>query len=305
MDSNPFASIVGRYFDCLEDPPLPSAQCPMLTLLPNYSNGPAYDTDTGEWTCPKCLSIVDRDNDDGEEMFDDDEDAAFDNGEDYIAEGDSIQNQSDEQKLRVTRDNIIEQLADDTFIINPPFSKYLIVNRYFIVDQLRILESASEAHFELRKSLKAKIIALAIHLSKIHLTPSHIRLLGQRQGAIDMRLKLLDTLSTNNNGMSPIVEKMYYVGKAVSLSRVILDIMVEQYDEASPLPNSEPDETTRAAAWIYIKSKDSQIKGITKAKLKSVPLVKKNALDRAIESYITNLQNRIKPVEGVTTTDVD
>ena len=88
-------------------------------------------------------------------------------------------------------------------------------------------------------------------------------------------------------------------------SKIILDIMVEQYEEASPLPNREPSESARAAAWIFIKAKDSEIKGITKKSLKSVPTVKSAELDRAIESYRDTIQKRIKPVEGVPLLDVD
>ena len=66
-----------------------------------------------------------------------------------------------------------------------------------------------------------------------------------------------------------MVEKMYFIGKSVGLSKPIIDIMVEQYEEVGMLPNIEPNWTVRAAAWIFLAAKESGIKGITKTKLVS------------------------------------
>ena len=103
-----------------------------------------------------------------------------------------------------------------------------------------------------------------------------------------------------------MVEKIYFVGKSVGLSKPIIDIMVEQYEEVGMLPNIEPNWSVRAAAWIFLAAKESGIKGISKTKLvSSNSQIKKNALDRAVSSYRVNLQNRIKPVEGVLLSDDD
>ena len=304
MATNPYEDIVGRYFDCKSDPPLPRLRCPSLTQLTNYS-GPTLDSFTGEWTCPLCLIVVQVESDEDGEIFDDDEDEAFDNDEDYIAEGDRIQDQTDEEKIRVTRLRAIEELVEALFVINPRFATNLSTNQYLIVDRLRILEEAQETGFETGtgKPVKPKIIALTMHMYRIPLSPTQLRMVGLREASITQRLRVLKDLESNDGGFSPTVEQIYYVGKSIGLSKVILDIMVEQYEEVTPLPNREPSKPTRAAAWIYIKAKESKIKGITKSKLKSVPTVKSNALDRAIESYLDNLQNRIKPVEGVVTID--
>ena len=306
MDSNPFESIVGRYRECQDDPPLPRTRCPSLSRIPGY-NGPMFDPDSGEWSCPLCYSIVGRDNEESEELFDDDEDAAFANDEDYIAEGDRIQNQTDEQSIRVTRYRDIEIMVEIMNPINPKLARYLTINQHYIVDELRKLEEAQEILFESGpgKPTRPKILALAIHLSKIYPTDSEIRILSIRPATIIAKLKILKTLAVNDSELSPIVEQMYYVGKSVGISKVIIDIMVEQYEEIGGLPNKESHTPTRAAAWIYLKAKDSGIKGITKIKLKNIPTVKANALDRAIDSYKVNTQNRIKPVEGVTLIDDD
>ena len=301
MATNPYESIVGKYFECQNQTPLPRTSCPSLSKLPNYS-GPEFDTDTGEWSCPKCLAIVDRDNEEEDgDMFDEDEDEAFDNDEAYTPEGESIQDQSDEEKLRVKRQRDIDLMVAILYPYNLPFAKYMDENKYLIVDQLRILEEAQEAGFEFGPgiSVRSKLLALTIHLSGLGLRSQEIRLLGQRQGAVDLRLKILKALATNLSDHSPMVEKLYYVGKGVGLSKNLIDIMIEQFEEASPLPNKESDLTTKAAAWIYIQSKAAGIKKITKGSLNSVPLVKKNSLNRAIESYQEGIQKRIKPVEGV------
>ena len=87
----------------------------------------------------------------------------------------------------------------------------------------------------------------------------------------------------NNKGESVISEKIKYVGNAINLNKGIVEVIVEQYEE-NPLPNREPDLTTRAAAFIYLKARQAGIK-VTKTSLKNVPGVMKNALDRAIKSY--------------------
>ena len=306
MVTNPYESIVGKYFECKSDPPRATVACPLKSQVPGYS-GPELDNFTGEWTCPLCLGIANVDNDEDSEMFDDDEDEAFDNDEDFTSEGDSIQDQTDEQKIRVTRLRNIEELVVNLLPVNPPFARYLSINQYSIVDNLRILEEAQESGFIMGtgKLVKPKIIALAVHQSGIVITPTQLRMIGLRESAISQRLRILASLQPNDSSASPFIQKIHFIGKSIGLSTVVLDIMVEQYEEIAPIPNREPDESTRAAAWIFIKGKESKLKGITKKSLKTVPSVKANSLDRAIESYKANIQNRIKPVEGVATIDVD
>ena len=307
MVTNPYESIVGKYFDCMDDPPQPASQCPSKTALPN-SSGPYFNSSTGEWVCPLCYAIVHQDNEDEiNDLFDDDEGAAFDNGEDFVAEGDSIQDQSREEGLRATRLTAIEEIVSILYPINLPFATHMTKNKYEIVDRLRLLEESQEEGFIIAagRGLKVKLLAITVDLSGIPLRAQEIRLLGLRQSQVEIRLKVLNTLRANLSSLSPIVEKIYYVGKSIGLSKNILDIIVEQYEEASPLPNKEPNESARAAAWIYIKAKDSGIKGVTKKSLKTVPTVKSAPLDRAIESYRDVIQKRIKPVEGVPLLDVD
>jgi len=305
--TNPYESIVGTYFNCKDDPPQPPSKCPSMTKLPN-NNGPYFNSITGEWVCPECFIVVKQDNEDEiNDLFDDDEEAAFDNGEDFVAEGDSIQDQSQEEGIRVTRLRKIDEIVSTLQTFNLPFARYMTINNYAIVDRLRLLEESQEDGFLAGTGLgiNVKLLAITIDMSNIPLKAQEIRLLGERQSQVEARLKVLKTLKTNSSTLSPIVQKIYYVGKSIGLSKTILDIMVEQYEEASPLPNREPSESARAAAWIFIKAKDSGIKGVTKKSLKSVPTVKSAELDRAVESYRDVIQKRIKPVEGVPLLDVD
>ena len=267
-----------------------------------------FNSDTGEWSCPLCYALLSRDNEEEEEFFDDDEEAAFDNDEDYTAEGERIQDQTDEERIRVTRYRTIDSIIDVLGGINPKFSRFLNEQQYNIVDQLRVLEDSQETLFEARTGVpvKPKIIALTTFMSNITLSSQELRLLGIKPAAVESRLRILRALSSNDSEQSPMVEKMYFVGKSIGLSKPIIDIMIEQYEEVGMLPNIEPDWTVRAAAWIFLTAKDSSIKGVTKTKLVSnVLAVKKSSLDRAIESYKKNLQNRIKPVEGVLLSDDD
>jgi hypothetical protein len=305
LASSPYESTVGRFFECQDDPPLPLTKCPSWTQL---GSGPVLNPDTGEWSCPLCYALVGRDNEEDEELFDDDEEAAFDNDEDYTAEGERIQDQTDEERIRVTRYRAIDAIIDTLGGINPKFSRYLSEQQYNIVDQLRVLEEAKETLFEAGtgRGVKPKLIALTIFMSGLSLSSQELRLLGIRPSAIESRLKVLRALSNNDSEQSPMVEKMYFIGKSVGLSKPIIDIMVEQYEEVGMLPNIEPNWTVRAAAWIFLAAKQSGIKGVSKAKLvSSNSQIKKNALDRAVTSYRVNLQNRIKPVEGVLLSDDD
>ena len=67
-----------------------------------------------------------RDNE--EDELDDDEEAAFDNDEDYTAEGERIQDQTDEERIRVTRYRAIDAIIDTLGGINPSSQDTLASN---------------------------------------------------------------------------------------------------------------------------------------------------------------------------------
>ena len=219
-------------------------------------------------------------------MFDDDEDdiEAFDSaGEVYVAEGITVQNQTPEEKKVIARLQAIEEINFTLELLNVKFASFMAVNSYEIVSRLRNLEYAGAPAFAKEGvSLAPKILAVAAHMSNREIDDATLRKLNVRPSTYNNMLRVLRILY-NNKGESVISEKIKYVGNAINLNKGIVEVIVEQYEE-NPLPNREPDLTTRAAAFIYLKARQAGIK-VTKTSLKNVPGVMKNALDRAIKSY--------------------
>lgn len=264
--------------------------------------GISLNDETGEWVCPLCYSVVKQESGDDDELFDDDEDEeeAFDNDEVFVAEGDKLIQQTPEEKALITRRAVLENIVFNLAGINNKLATYMDRNIFYIVERVRFRELSDDPAFS-GKVILPKILAVALHESKIPLSDKDIRAIGGNPSIVRQIVRSLK--STVEEPSSEINKKMLYVGKAVGLSEAIVEIMIEQYATAGEPPNRVADKYTRAAAWIYLKSKQSNIKGITKTKLKNVPGVKKNALDRAVESYKQFLENGNKPVEGVDTID--
>lgn len=267
--------------------------------------GISFDDETGAWTCPLCFKIVKQETGDDDDLFDDDEDEeeAFDNDEDYTAEGDTHVQQTPEEKAQINRIATIENAVFKLSGINNKLARYMDKNIYFIVEQTRFREINQDPSFG-GKNILPKVLAIAIFYSKILVPDEHIKMLGVNPTTIRYMIKSLKT-SQEFAPESEFSDKMKYVGNAVGISSAVIEIMIEQYETVGSPPNQVGDEYTRAAAWIYIKAKQSGIKGITKIKLKNIPGVKKNALDRAVESFNKFLENRNKPVEVVDTIDDD
>lgn len=300
MERRPFETILGKYFECMDDPPQPDSGCPALS---NYMGGIGLDNESGEWVCPLCFSVVQVEQDDGDQMFDDDEDdgEAFENDGTFTAEGDRLITYTEEEQKRVERVRQVEKAVFKLGGINNRFAAYLEENMYYIVDEVRVREAASEPAFS-GKLLLPKIIAVALHRSKLPLPEAHMRQAGINPALVRPMLKALSDISPSED-YNPFSNQVQYIGNGIGISTPILKVMIEQYEQVGSPPNRVADIATRAAAWIYIKSKDSGIKGVTKSKLKKVPGVKSNALDRAIESYEQVLENRNKPVEVVSEID--
>lgn len=294
MGSLPFADIAGIDFECQGNPPQAVASCPATSYT---MGGLQFDDESGGWTCPLCYAMVGRDSDDEDTLFDDDEDEgdAFDNDEAFIAEGDRTVTFTDEERLRITRDNSIERMVSRLSPVVPKFAIYMERNRYALVDQLRMLEEQGEPNFAGRY-VAPKLIALAIHESKTPLDDSQLKLAGVSPNRVRVLLNTLSTLSANSSRRSPMVEKLYYVGNGIGISDTLIAVMEDQLTEAGPIPNRERDETTKAAAWIYIQARNAGLR-VTKKSLKEVPGVRKNSLDRAIDSYNETLRNQNKAVE--------
>ena len=297
MDSLPFADIVGIDFECQNSPRLDIASCPATSFT---HGGLQVDDVTGSWICPVCYAEVGRDADEEDTLFDDDEDEsdAFDNDEVFVSEGDRTITFTDEEQLRITRDNSIERMVSRLGPVVPKFAMYMDRNRYAIVDQLRMFEEQGDPTFATGTNVAPKLLAITIHESKTPLNDSQMKLAGASPSRVRLILNALTTLSANSSDRSPMVEKIYYVGNGLGISDAVLSVIVEQLSEAGNLPNRERDETTKAAAWIYIRAKSAGLR-VTKKALKDIPGVRKNSLDRAIDSYHETLRNRNKAAESV------
>jgi len=170
-------------------------------------------------------------------------------------------------------------------------------NATMIIDSLRELELGEEPAFG-GKLLKPKVLAVALFVTKRRLDAGTYRTLKINQRTVESMLRALTLLRPSVGESDPMTENIRFVGNTLNLPPGIITIVTEQYEEAGRPPNRETDWRTRAAAWIYLMTKDLGLK-VTKVKLKSVGGVKKNAFDRAVESYESGIANRNKDDEGV------
>jgi len=285
---------VGADFTCLKEPPLSPDKCPGSSFT---QGGPQLDNEIGEWYCPACGVVFDTDEAPEDEFFDDDEDEAFDNDEEFVAEGDRLIRQTPEEKARVDRYNALNSLSADLGPINLRLSMYMEANATMIIDTLRELELGGEPAFEVRL-LKPKVLAVSLFMTKRRLDAETYRIIKVNQRTVDTMLRALTLLRPSAGENDPMSENIRFVGNTLNLPTGIITIVTEQYEEAGRPPNRETDWRTRAAAWIYLMTKDLGLK-VTKAKLKAVGGVKKNAFDRAVESYESSMANRNKDDEGV------
>lgn len=285
---------MGADFTCLKEPPLSPDKCPGSSFT---QGGPQLDNEIGEWYCPACGVVFDTDEAPEDEFFDDDEDEAFDNDEEFVAEGDRLIRQTPEEKARVDRYNALNSLSADLGPINLRLSMYMEANATMIIDTLRELELGGEPAFEVRL-LKPKVLAVSLFMTKRRLDAETYRIIKVNQRTVDTMLRALTLLRPSAGENDPMSENIRFVGNTLNLPTGIITIVTEQYEEAGRPPNRETDWRTRAAAWIYLMTKDLGLK-VTKAKLKAVGGVKKNAFDRAVESYESSMANRNKDDEGV------
>lgn len=286
---------MGADFSCLKEPPLSPDKCPGSSFT---QGGPRLDNEIGEWYCPTCGVVFDTDEAPEDEFFDDDEDEAFDNDEEFVAEGDRLVRQTPEEKARVDRYNALNSLSADLGPINLKLSVYMEANATMIIDSLRELELGGEPAFVETRLLRPKVLAIALFMTKRRLDAETYRILKVNQRIVDTMLRALNSLRPSSDKADPMSDNIRFVGNTINLSPGVITIVIEQYQEAGRPPNRETDWRTRAAAWIYLMTKDLGLK-VTKAKLKAVGGVKKNAFDRAVASYERNIANRNKDDEGV------
>ena len=296
MASNPFENIVGTDFECLNRPPLEPLKCPALSWA---SGGLQMDEDSGEWFCPKCSAVLDIAPDEEDGLFDDDDDdgEAFDNDELFINEGERVVEQTPEERALIARRNALARLASALFTISPKLSLYLYDNEFFIIDRVRMLEHARQPAFT-GKLLEPKILAVAMHQSRLRINAADYKTIKTSRARTETCLKALRILSPDVGELDTMLDSIRFVANSVDIPEGIIIIVIEQFEEAGRPPNREQDVLTKAAAWVYFRTAKLGLK-ITKTKMKNIPGVKKNAFDRALESYRQVLEKRNKADEGV------
>lgn len=295
MASNPFENIVGTDFECLNRPPVEPSKCPALSWA---QGGLQMDDDSGEWYCPKCSAVLDMEPDDDDGLFDDDDDGeAFDNDEAFVNEGERVVEQTPEERAIIVRRNGLAKLASALFVLNPQLSLYLYDNEFAIIDRVRKLEHANQPAFS-GKLVEPKILAVAMHQSRIRIDAADYKVIKTSRARTENCLKALRILAPDVGELDPMLDSIRFVGNSVDIPSGIITIVIEQFEEAGRPPNREQDILTIAAAWVYFRTAKLGLK-ITKTKMKNIPGVKKNAFDRALESYRQIIEKRNKADEGV------
>lgn len=302
LASNPFEDIVGTDFTCSKEPPLPPENCPGQSFT---DGGPQLDQDIGEWYCPLCLCVFRLADDDQDYLFDDDEDEedAFDNDEEFIPEAEKLIQRTPEEDKRIDRIIAADALSEAISNINLRLAIYIDTNKYAIVDRLRELEWAEEPYFRENTNIKPKILAIALHQSNFRLNANDFKTLNVNQRRVESCVRALGLLQPKPGSEDPMIVNIRFVGNALDIPEAVVEIIIEQYEELGRPPNREEDWRTRAAAWIYLKTKHIKSIKVTKAQFKRIPGVLKNAFDRAVSSYEVVLEKGNKSVEGVAALD--
>jgi hypothetical protein len=294
LGSNPFSHIVGNDFPCAAEPPKLDSECPCIG---GKLGGPQL-TEAGYFYCPACFSTVGLESGDDLELFDeeDDEESSFAAGEVFIAEGDRIQDRTGEEGLMVIRVDKIHALASELEIPDNSTAVFMIMNDFLIAQTLRNLELSNEPLFKINTALSPKILSITSFLNKKPISDNILRKLKVNPTAVHACIRSLRIISPGLEEAPPMIEAIRYVGNALDLPKPIVDIIVEQYVD-NPLYNREPEIITRAAAFVYIRLRQANLP-ITKSKLKNIPGVGKNAVDRAIDSYRSQMRNGNNRVEA-------
>ena len=281
---NKFPDILGPDFECFAEPV--KIPCPAMTdgpeLLPN-----------GDYACPYCQAVVQKDDPQEGEFFDEDEEDEpgqdIKKEVDFTAEGETVLDQTPEEAARIARMDKLNDIAIKIEVVDPDFSLFMANNVDEIIDTLRRLELAEEPLFIAAKGLDnaPKIIAIASFMFKRLPNPEAMKIIGKKKTIIQKvtRLNLLLTPYRDNT----MASKISYVGKALGIDKHIVSMAIEEYERNRPT-NKVLNEDARAAAWLFIVAKRSNAK-IFKKDLFEVPGIPKAATNRAINSYQENIDN--------------
>jgi len=296
LDSNPSKHIVAADFTCLAEPQLDDADCPCIS---GKFGGPRLSY-TGAYSCPTCKCIVGFEDGEDDLMFDEDDEEEMDfaQGNNFVAEGDRLQDFTPEENLFIKRRKALNVASVDIHILNNRLADYLVTNEFEIVQFLRNLELANEPTFgKTGTNLTPKILAIASFLGNIPIESKTLAQLKINPTVVTGYIRALKIIIPTEGSKSPMVQALTYVGNAIDLPNPIVESIIQQYEE-DPLYNRESDTTTRAAAFIYVKTRQAGIKAVTQGALKKIPGVRHNSLPRAIAIYNDQIRNGNNGVEA-------
>ena len=283
LESNKYADILGKNFECVADP-RPST-CPMET-----GSQPYLDDSTGEYQCPLCLRIVGQQSEEddsasyGEDIIDEEEAMSLDLN--YVPEVDSIQKDLGKEGQReVSRKDSITEMISLLISIDRPFIEYMSNNQSDILTMLGELEDAEVTNFEINRDLKPKILAVASHMFKRLPNNEALKVLGVKTGDVLKRKSFLDQTYTSkiDNKISMAIND---IGQALEIPDAMISKAIEEYEKNLP-PNREPKDRVKGAAWLYsYLTKETDIK-TKKSDFTSLPGISRVSFGKAVSAYLS------------------
>ena len=276
---NKSADILGINFNCKDDPP--RIDCPNLTEGPE---GFTKIETTGEYQCIACLRKVGNESSSDDEVADDDvidEENMEEVEYAYTAEGDKVQDFTAEQLLVISRKDKISEMINKISSLDLELSLLMSEHQNEIIDLLRKMEKAGESSFETR-ALEPKILGVTSHLIKRYPNTKAMKAMAVKPSAIEGPKQILDALQSPQLGDAVSVG-INNIGNSLKIPEPVILTAIEEYEKNSP-PNKEPKTMARAAAWLYVYTKNANFK-INKTQIYNIPGVSRSAFNKALKSY--------------------
>ena len=280
-----YADSLGSDFTCLAENPDDESQCPMFV-----GGGPESDPYSGVISCPKCGTELGSEQPTGEELYDDDpddEEYAGSKG-DYVAEGpvriDETPKENRQRRLLVRLDEMLPILRNhDTKLAIDIDNK-----KYEIIEMLYKLEAAKVPAFMIR-GLKAKLLPIALYLTKTELPAAVYVELNQRPAKVAQMVEILIQLDSPHED-NQLETQFTTLGRMVGIPDSITNNAYETYIEEKPYPAIDEIRVT-ISSWLYHYCKRVNFNITMKVFYEKVSGVSRNSLSKAVNSLDEQLRN--------------
>ena len=198
-----------------------------------------------------------------------------------LHEGDKVQDFTAEQLLVISRKDKISEMINKISSLDLEFSLFMSEHQNEIIDLLRKMEKAGESSFETR-ALEPKILGVTSHLIKRYPNTKAMKAMTVKPSAIEGPKQILDALQSPQLGDAVSVG-INNIGNSLKIPEPVILSAIEEYEKNRP-PNKEPKTMARAAAWLYIYTKNANFK-INKTQIYNIPGVSRSAFNKALKSY--------------------